>query len=324
MEDYLLMRISLLSVSAALALAGCSSNPSLPAANPESGLASRDVKATSTYVYVADRSQEKLLVYPAFQQNPSPTRTVTGFTEINGIATDSSGNVYVANGSGGTVIEYAPGATSVVRTLSQGLNDPVNVATDASGNVYVANQNSTNSAIVEFPPGTSVTPTRSITTPLGHSSPPRGVVVDPAGDIFITISGIGDFWPPASVTGYCLAITGAYEYPAGGSAWSSIFLSRNEQAWGIALDTSGKLYASDFCLNRIDVYTPPSYSYLNGVSGLSESNPVYLTISPSNIMAVPDPGGPYVTVSDLNGVLPEVTISTGLVGPSGAALGIAP
>jgi DNA-binding beta-propeller fold protein YncE len=37
------------------------------------------------------------------------------------------------------VTVYAPGSKSVLRTISQGLNDPGALAFDGSGNLYVAN-----------------------------------------------------------------------------------------------------------------------------------------------------------------------------------------
>jgi hypothetical protein len=48
-------------------------------------------------------------------------------------------NLYVANAVGNTVTVYAPGKTSPLRTISQGVGYPFALAFDGSSNLYVAN-----------------------------------------------------------------------------------------------------------------------------------------------------------------------------------------
>jgi DNA-binding beta-propeller fold protein YncE len=52
---------------------------------------------------------------------------------------DGSGNLYVANAGDNDVTVYAPGSTSVLRTISQGVSVPDALGFDGSGNLYVVN-----------------------------------------------------------------------------------------------------------------------------------------------------------------------------------------
>ena len=91
-------------------LTGCSRGSVLP--NPAPALSS--VRLTSEgYVYVSNRTEQgtsQLLVYRAGINATRPLRTVARGLVDGGLAVDPSGNVYVANGSGGNVLEFAPGA----------------------------------------------------------------------------------------------------------------------------------------------------------------------------------------------------------------------
>jgi DNA-binding beta-propeller fold protein YncE len=81
----------------------------------------------------------------------SVLRTISqGVYQPQALAFDVGGNLYVANYgcfSGpscsptvpSTVTVYAPGSTSVLRTISQGVNTPAALAIDGTGNLYVAN-----------------------------------------------------------------------------------------------------------------------------------------------------------------------------------------
>jgi hypothetical protein len=47
------------------------------------------------------------------------------------VALDASSNIYVANGSNGTVTKYATGGGAPTLTISSGLNGPIGLAVDA-------------------------------------------------------------------------------------------------------------------------------------------------------------------------------------------------
>ena len=84
--------------------------------------------ASAGYVYVSNRTQQgtsELLVYPAAAQNPSPLRIVTKkLVDATGIAVDLSGDVYVANGSGGNVVEFAWAVLLLSRRTRRGSSIP--------------------------------------------------------------------------------------------------------------------------------------------------------------------------------------------------------
>jgi sugar lactone lactonase YvrE len=55
----------------------------------------------------------------------------------NGMAFDSAGNLYVANGNANTIVKFTGGTPSPF--IGANLNNPVGMAFDGSGNLYVAN-----------------------------------------------------------------------------------------------------------------------------------------------------------------------------------------
>jgi hypothetical protein len=117
---------------------------SAPAADAAESQAQNDrhKKKTKQLLFVSDNENNEIRVFNAASksQNPSPLRTITsGINGPNGIATDKSGDLYVANYVSNTVTVYAPNGSTPKTTISNGLNGPFDVKVDAFGNVYVAN-----------------------------------------------------------------------------------------------------------------------------------------------------------------------------------------
>ena len=114
-----------------------------------------------------------------------------------GLAEDSLGALYVANGISNEILVFAPGANgdakpgrniSGKKTL---LNNPTGLALDASGNIYVANGGGTYGGSVEEFAATAnkdAVPLRVIAGLDTKLVNPRGIALDAQGQIYVTTS----------------------------------------------------------------------------------------------------------------------------------------
>ena len=128
----------------------------------------------------------------------------SGLSLPEGLAFDSSGNLYIAGFGNGTV-SVLPGATGSVfgsnvtadrlSTVASGLNNPWGLAFDASGDLYIANSGndtvsvlakSTNTQFGVPANGNNVTP-----AVLAGLNSPHGLAVDSLGDLYISNLGNG-------------------------------------------------------------------------------------------------------------------------------------
>jgi uncharacterized protein (TIGR03437 family) len=154
-------------------------------------------------VYIADAGNN--VVRQVFGGNI--ITAAVGFTHPDGVAVDSSGNLYVADTVARRIVKYFAGVYTTVAGTGQpafagddgpgtqaALNAPMGLAVDASGNVYIAD--TLNGRIRKLTPSGTIT-TIAGTGALyfsGDQGPatqaamyfPRGVAVDPSGNIYIT------------------------------------------------------------------------------------------------------------------------------------------
>ncbi|MGA8325499.1 MAG: hypothetical protein WB757_05395 [Candidatus Cybelea sp.] len=117
-------------------------------------------KKKKPLLYVADYGSSVIYVFDQTKKSsPQPKYTISaGLNVPEGITTDKSGNLYVANFGANQVSIYAPGATKPTSTITTGLNGPTDVAVDAYGNAYVSNApryGSASNYINEYPAGSS-------------------------------------------------------------------------------------------------------------------------------------------------------------------------
>jgi hypothetical protein len=135
-------------------------------------------------VYVTDANNQRVYAYPAGVANPAPGISVVTPGIPGGITTDVAGNVYVTvNGGAPAIVEYGPGLTTVVATISGtqlGFESVRDVAIDRAGNLYV-------SCVSRTGPGVVVI--NSLHAIVGWYPAPTeqiyGVLVNPTGGFYL-------------------------------------------------------------------------------------------------------------------------------------------
>lgn len=192
------------------------------------------------------------------------------FANLMAVATDTSGNVYVADSHNNLIRKITPAGlvTTLAGSGAVGSADgkgaaasffnPAGIAVDKYGYVYVAD---THNSLIR-----KITPDGVVTTIAGRRPAgsvrgkdgavwfdnPAGIAVDPAGNIFVADWAndlIRKITPAGAVS--TLAGNGTPGAKDGVGDSASFYLP-----WGIAADTSGNLYVSDSYNNMIRKITP--------------------------------------------------------------------
>ncbi len=240
----------------------------------------------------------------------------TGVSEPEGLAFDTSGNLFAASSTSGatanSISKITPGG--VVSPFATGLNNPIGIAFDSTGNLYEADQG-TNS-IFRF------TPTYDpVTNPGGKTSYAssvvaglEGIAFDSSGNLYaanfgansiskITTGGVVSTFATGSgldnPTGVAFDAAGnLYASNFSGNTVSKItftspgvlgtistFASGFNTPIGLAFDASGDLYVAS--ANSISKVTPGGVvsPFASGVS-----RPTYLAFAPSSTSTTPEPG----------------------------------
>jgi len=150
----------------------------------------------------------------------------TGLSTPQGLAFDSSGNLYVALSGTGSVEKF--NSSGLGATFATGLGYPVGIAINSQGNVFVSSFSVSNSQVNVF----DSSGTNKLTLSLG-SSGPGGLTFDAAGDLFVANQLSFNVEEYAASGG--LVSTSGTNYASTGS---------NSQPTGLAFDGSGNLYVS--------------------------------------------------------------------------------
>ncbi|MGB8340533.1 MAG: NHL repeat-containing protein [Chthoniobacterales bacterium] len=148
----------------------------------------------------------------------------------NGLALDSSGNLYVSTNPN-SIEKFAPDGTDLGVFASTGLNFAMALAFDSSGNLYAANFGG--NTVEEFAPdGTDLGVFAYVTRP-------TGLAFDGAGNLYVANFGatILRFAPNGTPLG----------------AFATTGLNNPE---GLAFDSSGNLYAANNGSDTIEVFSP--------------------------------------------------------------------
>lgn len=168
-----------------------------------------------------------------------------GFNVPRGIAVDSAGVVYVANGGGSTLTTVAPDGT--LGTLGSGLNSPEALAIDASGNVYVADHD--NSAVKRIDPSGGVTCVAGVLQGTGCSgSPfvgPSGVAVDAGGNVYVAEPSHGS---PGGV--FKIDANGVVTCVVGTLSGSSCMGAPYRSPLAVTVDVQGNVYITNPMLSK--------------------------------------------------------------------------
>ncbi len=153
-----------------------------------------------------------------------------------GIAFDSSGNLYVANQGTSTISKITPGGAKSIFCSSPLLSGPNGLAFGNNGNLYVSNTNN-NTICVITPSGQASV----FVDKTGGLSSPAGVVFDGSGNLYVANSGantISAITPTAAVSSFVDSTHG--------------LKSPN----GLAFDKSGNLFVANLLGNTITKVTP--------------------------------------------------------------------
>jgi hypothetical protein len=199
-----------------------------------------------------------------------------------GVAVDSSGNVYIADVfnyrirevSGGIINTVAGNGTAGYSgdgglATSAEVNQPRDVAVDALGNLYIADDGNSRIRMVNT---SGVISTFAGNGSSGYSGDgvlattaslyyPIGVVVDAIGDVLIADMGNSRIrWVDGQGIIHTVAGDGTYGFSGDGGLGTSAMLT---YPYGVGVDPSGNIYLDDGANNRVRM--------VNAVAGLNAS-----------------------------------------------------
>src|ERR1039458_4439575 len=211
--------------------------------------------STTGNIYVADALATSVFVYPALASstglpNEVPLVTITGgktgLSYPQGIALDSSDEIYVADTSSvfvypaGSKGNIAPGPATISTTMTTGLGWPQGVALDSSGKIYVADDGlgaSGPGSVFVYPAGSkaNAAPTATISGSNTGLSYPQGIALDSSRNIYLADEGA------VSVFVYSAGSNGNVA-PTTTISGSNTELDTPE---GIVVDSSLNIYVAD-------------------------------------------------------------------------------
>jgi DNA-binding beta-propeller fold protein YncE len=210
--------------------------------------------------------------------------------EIDGVALDGAGNLFVSDHANNRIVVITPGGVASVLTIggsAPALSEPTALAFDGAGNLYISDYG--NGRIVEVSSlMVAGTTSRGIGTVIGTGSYTTttdgitGVAVDPMGNIYIP-DGYQFSADPSRVIKVTAAGVVSLLTPTG------ITFSSPE---GVGIDGMGNIYIDDAGHNRIVEITTAGVASVLTINGLpsptSLSGPFGVTVDPFGNLYIPD------------------------------------
>ncbi len=175
-----------------------------------------------------------------------------------GVATDSAGNIYVADAGNDSIRKITPAGvvTTLFTSVTNLIQGPQGLAIDSSGNIYVVD---TSSRVQKFTPGGMIT----TVFPGGGCCVFAGVATDSAGNVYVAdgIRAIRKITPAGVVTtvggqtGPPWLYLGV-DYPFYDSVDGTGSAAHIQNPTGVATDSAGNLYVADMANQKILIGRP--------------------------------------------------------------------
>ena len=248
--------------------------------------------------------------------------TAARFNKPFGVATDASGNVYVADAGNNHIRKITPAglvstfAGTGVAGAANGpdtatFNSPLGVALDGSGNVYVADYENnlirkiTPAGVVSTFAGTGAAGADDGAGTIATFNLPESLTVDAAGNVYVVDNG-NDLIRKITPAGVVSTLAGNGQVgSANGTGTAASFHS----PFGIAIDGSGNLYVADAGNNQVRKISAAGVVTTfagSGAKGANNATGTAATFNTPSGVAVDASGNVYVA-DENNNLIRKIT-----------------